>query len=410
MPDSDEPIDTKIEAPSAEVITKNVSMTKYDAKGRVLWIVGADRAEGELSPEGDYTKVEGVTVVLHDQGSPAFTIEAKNGEVSKSTGKLDLRGEVEARSADQATSLACDRITYSNGDQTLRATGSVTAESNGMTLGPAKSAVAKFKNVRKNMNASTITTLVVTSLVVTGPQISYKDNAGNMSVTGVSEFSMKPDASGAVYTFSGSGSPFLAKWLKQGIEISGREFSGSFAVVQQGSAKSWELRSGRFTGGITAKMDGERGNMDMSGMDVFTMDFIAESKRWKFGGSGSPITVNLPDSGTVVTGNTFEGFASGSSRRPEWESASLTGGVKAVVTQKESRTGETYTVTATCPRVEIDRSERTVRLLGGAKATGNHPAMGPGGATIESPIVILRFDAAMKNVVEVEMRRADGAS
>jgi LPS export ABC transporter protein LptC len=405
LPVKDDAADKNIETPTAEVITKKIAMTKFDPKGKILWVVQADRAEGELSPDGDYTKVQGVTVTLHDSGSPAFEIEAKGGEVSKSTGKLDLRGDVRARSADDQTSLACDRITYSNSEQTLRATGNVTGESNGMHLGPATSAVAKFKNVHKNMNATTITTLVITSLVVTGPQITYKDNAGNMAITGVSKFSMKPDASGAIYNFSGTGAPFVAKWIKQGIEVTGRDFEGSFAVVQRGNSKSWELRTGKFSGDISALMDGTRGNMTMKGMSVFNIEFLSDAKRWKFSGSGSPITVALPDSGAVITGNSFEGFAAGTSERPEWESATLTGGVRAVVTQKDSRSGETYTVTATCPRVDIDRSDRSVKLSGGARAEGNHPAMGPGGAVITSPTVILKFDAQMKNVVEVELAK-----
>jgi hypothetical protein len=164
------------------------------------------------------------------------------------------------------------------------------------------------------------------------------------------------------------------------------------------------LRSGKFTGSITAKMDGERGNMEMSGMSVFGM-VMTEANRWKFTGTGSPITVNLPDSGAVINGNSFEGYASGSTSKPEWESATLTGGVKAVITQRDSDSGETYTVTATCPRVEINRASHLVRLSGGARAEGNHPAMGPGGATITSPVVILKFDAEMKRVVEVELER-----
>src|SRR5688572_14334968 len=73
--DSGESTDVeKIEPPTTEVITREVVMEKFDADGTLLWSVAADRAEGELSPEGDYTKVDGVTVVLHDDGKPAFEI------------------------------------------------------------------------------------------------------------------------------------------------------------------------------------------------------------------------------------------------------------------------------------------------------------------------------------------------
>jgi LPS export ABC transporter protein LptC len=391
----------KIEPPTAEVVTREVMMEKFDAKGMLLWSVAADRAEGELSPDGDYTKVEGVTVVIHDDGKPAFEIEADNGEVSKSTGKLDLRGSVNAKSGDGRTSLACDRITYSVNDETLRATGNVTAESNGMSIGPAKSANAKFKNVSKNMNASTITTLVLTSLVVQGPRITYKDNAGNMDV-GVDTFKITRDTSSNLYRFSGSGSPFVARWLKQGITVRGNTLEGSFAPVAEGGRTRYELRNGKFTGSITATVDGERGNMVMKGMSVFAMDHQTDANRWRFTGNGSPITVTLPDSGAVITGSNFEGYASGNTTRPEWQSATLSGGVKAVVTQKEKNSGETYTVTATSPRVEINRAGRFVKLSGGARASGNHPAMGPGGATVESPTVTLHFDAEMKEVTGVD--------
>ena len=375
-------------------------MEKFDAKGKRLWSVVADRAEGELSPDGDYTKVEGVTVVIHDDGKPAFEIEADKGEVSKSTGKLDLQGSVTAKSGDGRTSLTCDRITYSVNDETLRATGNVTAESNGMSIGPAKTANAKFKNVTKNMNASAITTLVLTSLIVQGQRIHYKDNAGNMDVM-VNTFSIKRDNAG-LWRFSGTGSPFVAKWLKQGVTVTGTNLEGVVAPIAEGNRTRYELRSGKFTGNITATVDGERGNMDMKGMSLFTMEHQAEANRWKFAGSGSPINVTLPDSGTVLTGNSFEGFATGDTTRPEWQSAVISGGVTAIVTQKEKNSGETYTVTATSPRVEINRAGRFVKLSGGARASGNHPAMGPGGATVESPTVTLHFDAEMKEVTGVD--------
>jgi LPS export ABC transporter protein LptC len=391
----------KIEPPTAEVVTREVMMEKFDAEGTLLWSVAADRAEGELSPEGDYTKVEGVTVVIHDDGKPAFQIDADNGEVSKSTGKLDLQGEVTAKSGDGRTSLTCDRITYSVNDETLRATGNVSAESNGLSIGPAKTADAKFKNVTKNMNASTITTLVLTSLIVQGQRIHYKDNAGNMDVA-VNSFKITRDTSSNLYRFSGTGSPFVARWLKQGITIRGNTLEGTFAPVAEGNKTRYELRSGKFAGNLTATVDGERGNIDMKGMSVFTIDFLTDSDRWRFTGSGSPITVTLPDSGAVITGNSFEGFATGDTTRPEWQSATISGGVRAVVTQRERNSGETYTVTATSPRVEINRSGRFVKLSGGARASGNHPAMGPGGATVESPTVTLHFDAEMKEVTGVD--------
>lgn len=379
-------------------------MLKYDADGKPVWEVRAAEAKGELSPKGDFTDVKGVTAIIYDGGSPAFEIKADRGNVSKSTGKLDLNGNVEAKSVDGLTSLSCDRITWNNDKRNLHATGNVFGTSNGMILGPATSVDAKFKNAPKNMNASAATTLILTSLILQGPGITYKDNAGNMSITGVDKFSMKPNTDGSVYSFSGSGSPFVAKWLKQGIEVTARTVDGSFAVVQRGNTKSWELRNGKFSGGITAKMDGERGNMEMRGMSDFNMELTQDS-RWKFSGTGSPITVALPDSGAVISGNTFEGFASGTTARPEWESATLSGGVRAVVTQKDNNTGETYTVTATCPRVEINRAQHIVRLSGGAKAEGNHPAMGPGGAVITSPVVILQFDSEMKKVVGVDLQR-----
>ena len=376
-------------------------MEKFDTKGRIQWSVAADRAAGELSPDGDFTQFEGVTVVIHDDGKPAFEIEADRGDVSKSEGKMDLKGSVTAKSGDGRTSLACDRITYNVHDETLRATGNVTAESNGMSVGPAKTADAKFKNVSKNMNASTITTLILTSLIVQGPRITYKDNAGNMEVA-VDSFKITRDTTSSLYRFSGTGSPFVARWLKQGITVRGNSLEGTFAPVVEGGRTRYELRNGKFTGNITATVDGEKGNLDMKGMSVFTMDHQADANRWRFTGNGSPITVTLPDSGATITGNNFEGFATGNTMRPEWQSAVISGGVKAVVTQKEKNSGETYTVTATSPRVEINRAGRFVKLSGGARAYGNHPAMGPGGATVESPTVTLHFDAEMKEVIGVD--------
>lgn len=184
--------------------------------------------------------------------------------------------------------------------------------------------------------------------------------------------------------------------------MTGTNLEGVVAPIAEGNRTRYELRSGKFTGNIAATVDGVRGNMDMKGMSLFTMEYQTEANRWKFSGSGSPISVTLPDSGTVLTGSSFEGFATGDTTRPEWQSAVISGGVKAVVTQKERNSGETYTVTATSPRVEINRAGRFVKLSGGARASGNHPAMGPGGATVESPTVTLHFDAEMKEVTGVD--------
>ena len=252
------------------------------------------------------------------------------------------------------------------------------------------------------MNTSAVTTLVLTSLILQGPRITYRDNAGNMNV-GVDKFKITRDANTGLYHFSGSGSPFSAKWLKQGISVTGTNLEGVFAPVAEGNTTRYELRSGKFSGNITAVVDGDKGNMDMKGMSVLTMELQAEAKRWRFAGSGSPITVNLPDSGATITGNNFEGFATGSTQRPEWRSATITGNVTATVSQIDKKSGQRYTVTATCPRVDIDREGQFVKLSGGARASGNHPAMGPGGAVIEAPTVIIRFDSEMKNVVGVDL-------
>ena len=124
-------------------------MKKYDPSGKLIWEVAADRAAGELSPKGDYTEVDGVTATIHDEGKPAFKIEAKKGHVSKSTGKLDLHGEVSARSADGRTSLACDRITWNNKDQTLHATGTSRASLTEQFWGPRKRRTQSSRTSRK---------------------------------------------------------------------------------------------------------------------------------------------------------------------------------------------------------------------------------------------------------------------
>ncbi len=395
--------DNKVETPAAEVDTKRVAMRKYDPKGKILWEVKADRASGELSPQGDYTEVDGVSAMLYDEGKPAFELTAKKGNVSKSTGKLDLHGDVEGKSVDGRTSLGCDRIRWNNKDELLLATGNVSAESAGMRLSGASEARVKFKNIREKMNTSTATALIFTSLIVQGPRIHYRDLGGNMDV-GADTFKVTFDQGANLYRFVGTGSPFTAKWLKQGITITGRQLTGAFAPVKDGSSTRYELQRGKFTGNITAKLDGDRGNMDISGVDELNLDFVADSKRWKFGGSGGPFKVVLPDSGTMITGNQFEGFAAVVAGKPEWQSAVFTGGVTAVVTQIDKKTGKSFTITASCPRVDFNRAERSATLSGGARAVGNHPAMGPDGAEITAPTIILRFNEAMTSVEEVEMK------
>jgi LPS export ABC transporter protein LptC len=393
--------DKKIETPTAEVETEKIAMRKYDTKGKVVWEVRAAEATGELSPKGDFTDVRQVTAIIYDSGSPAFEISADRGNISKSTGKLDLEGDVTAKSADDHTSLSCDRITWNNELRNLHATGNVSGTSNGATLGPADSVTAKFKNIDKKMNTSTITALVLTSLIMQGPRIHYKDGAGNMDI-GADKFSAVFDEGANLFRFSGSGSPIVAKWLKQGITVSGRTGEGAFSSVAVGGTTTYELQSAKFTGNITAKMDGAQGNVDIASVDVFTLD-RAGTNRWKFAGSGGPFSVKLPESGATLTGSKFEGFAKEVNGKPEWEAATFSGGVKAVVTQLDKNTNKTYTITATCPKVVIDRDALTVTLSGGARAVGNHPAMGPGGAQIEAPTVILKFDPTMSRVVGVDL-------
>jgi len=391
----------QIETPTAEVETERIAMRKYDPKGLILWEVRAAEAKGELSPKGDFTDVKGVTAIIYDSGSPAFEISADQGNVSKSTGKLDLNGNVAAKSADGRTSLGCDRITWNNDKRNLHATGNVSGTSNGASLGPAESVTAKFKNFDKKMNTSTVTTLILTSLIMQGPRIHYKDGAGNMDV-GANKFNVVYDEAANLYRFKGSGSPIVAKWLKQGITLSGGTAEGAFASSGEAKAKNYELQSAKFTGNISAKMDGAQGNVDITSVDVFTLERV-NANRWKFGGSGGPFTVKLPDSGATITGSKFDGIAAEVNGKPEWESATFAGGVTALVTQVDKKTNQTYTITASCPKVVIDRDALTVTLSGGAKAVGNHPAMGPGGAQIEAPVVVLKFDPQMRNVVGVTL-------
>lgn len=152
---------------------------------------------------------------------------------------------------------------------------------------------------------------------------------------------------------------------------------------------------------MTAELEGTDRRMSLRGVTTFSIE--QQGQGWKVSGAGAPFTAEIPSSGTTLTGNRFEGVATLQGETPEWQSATFTGGVTAKVTQKDNKTGKTYTITASCPRVDISRAQRTVRLSGGARASGDHPVMGPGGAVITAPTVILTFDEAMRELVGVEL-------
>lgn len=391
-----------MEKPDIEIVSRRVTMEAYAPEGEKLWRIEAENAEGNLNAEGDSVKLSTVTAFLYEKNSPAMKLTAKKGQANEATGTLELEGTVKAVSLDGNTTLTCDRITWQRDNRTLVATGRVTGTTSGLTIGPAERATAKFRQKEDTMNNAAIAALTLVSLTVKGPQITYKDKAGNLDVRAAT-FEMTR-VSEDVYSFTSTG-PLVAKWLKQGLTVSGQKMEGTMARVVVNNVESFELREGTFSGNITSTLDGPRGKMTVTGLSVFRMRLGEDGRTWNFSGDGAPFTATLPDSGAVVTGRHFEGTADrnrvGTQETPEWQTGVFTGGVTATVTQTDKRTGKKFTVTGKSPTVQIDRKSSTVTLLGGVTISGDHPAMGPAGAEMTAPKIVLEFDAEMRDITKV---------
>ena len=382
-------------------------MQAQTADGKRLWTINAESGSGDIGPSGDSADLHKVNAVLYEENKPAITLTADSGRANEETGKLLLAGRVRANSADGHTKLTCDRITWQREDRILVARGNVSGTTAGMALGPADEARAKFKAKDNNMKNTTAATLVLVSLTLQGKSPHYRDHAGNMDVS-FTTFGMTYNEQLQVWKFTGTG-PLTAKWLKQGLTVTGDKMEGSLVRVGTTGSESYELRSGRFSGNIHAVMNGSRGKMDLSGLDVWSVDLSENEKTWIFKGDGGPFTATFPDNGAVVTGRHFEGTAdrnkTAAGESPEWETGKFTGGVKATITQKDKKTGKTFTINGECPSVTITRSTSKMVLSGGVRVSGNHPSIGPEGAEAEAGTIILTFDPQMQRVVDVQMER-----
>jgi hypothetical protein len=377
--------------------------------GERLWTITAANATGKLGAEGDTAaNLDNVVATFYERNKPSINVKAKSGRANELSGKLSLWGDVSAVSPDGQTSLTCDKITWQRDDRLLVATGKVAAEANGLRVGPASEARASFRSKDGNMKPSSTAALVLSSLALFGPDISFRDRAGNMEVTGLKRFTGRHVEEGDKYVFEGIGSPFVAKWLKQGLTVYGERIEGTLLAVLQGSTlQSSRLVRGRFTGNTRAVLAGKTGNMDLTGLTLFEAEQAEAGRAWQFKGDGAPFVAKFPDNGIVLTGRHFDAMATltddGGSQVMELTTGKFTGGVKATISQKEKKTGKTFSLTASCPTVTIDRAERTIVLSGGVHISGDHPSLGPGGAEGDAARIRIEFDPDMKTIRSLTM-------
>ncbi|MBA3726642.1 MAG: hypothetical protein H0W86_09375, partial [Armatimonadetes bacterium] len=220
----------------------------------------------------------------------------------------------------------------------------------------------------------------------------YKDGAGNMHVT-AKKFQIMREGETENYRFVGTG-PFVAKWLKQHLEISGNKLDALITKVN----KSFELQSGTFTGSIEAHYKDPQGNslMDITGISTWTIRRSEDGALWRYSGDGSPFVATFSGPGAVVTGRHIEGTADRTAgvASPEWRTATFTGGVTTVITQDGGKTH----ITVTSPTVTLNRATSTAVMSGGVVASGKHAALGPEGGEFTAGKVTIVFDQAMKKV------------
>lgn len=359
--------------------------------GERLWEVKAKEADVRIDPKGDKANMNGVSATLYEDGLPAMTLTANEGTADEATGHLTLKGAVKAVSHDGRTSLRCDRIAWTRDERVLVAEGRVTGVTAGIEVGPADLVRARFESKDKKMNTTTAA-LALVSLLAQGKVITYKDGAGNMHVT-AKKFQIMREGETENYRFVGTG-PFVAKWLKQHFEVSGNKLEGVITPVN----KSYELQHGTFTGNIEAHYRDPRGNnlMDVTGVSTWTIRRSEDGALWRYSGDGAPFVATFSGPGAVVTGRHIEGTADRAVgvTRPEWRTATFTGGVTTVITQDGGKTH----ITVTSSTVTLNRATSTAVMSGGVVASGKHAALGPEGGEFTAGKVTIVFDQAMKKV------------
>jgi hypothetical protein len=367
--------------------------------GKLLWEVKSEQADFKIDPKGDSAEMKGVEATLYEQGVPSMKLTAPFGNANEATGRLSLRGGVKAASTDGHTLLTCDRIAWAREDRVLVANGHVSGVTSGISIGPAETVRARFESKGKEMNTTTAS-LVLVSLLAQGQSIHYRDRAGNMDVT-AKKFEIKRDEKANVFRFIGTGA-FVAMWLKQGLETRGDKMEGTLQPV----GDSYELQAGSFSGNVEAHLKADTGNFDLTGISVWTIERSQDGKLWNFTGDGAPFVGKLRNDEIVITGHHVTGTATrltGGGINTEWRTAVFSGGVKAVIKQLDKKTGKSYTITASAPTVTLNREAATAVMSGGVTASGDHPALGPGGGEITAGKVTLEFDKEMRTVKNLTM-------
>ena len=410
MPPSDlvENLEDDTGWPGIEVLAGDVKLTYQGVDGTKHWTLEAESAEGKFDPNEAFSNLQNVRLVIYQEDKPFLFLKGDRGRGEKGRGTFSVEGNVVATSEDQQMELLCDRINWTNDIRLLFAEGNVRGVAGGIRMDGADEAQASFVSIDDEMSSSGTVALMLASLVVQGQHTTYRDRAGNLIVTELSLWSITPSEDRKSWILEGEGEPFKAEWRKQGITISARKMTVKMLSLGEGEQQRFELVSGEFSGGISAEMEGDAGKMTLKGVSEWRMTLSEDGETWSFVGDGRPFSAEFPEKGFTVQGRHVEGAAkqigTGDQKTVEWQSAKFTGGVTAVFVQQPEEGAaqdKPIRMTANCPTVLVNRAASEIVLSGGVRLEGEHPSLGPGGAELTGPRIVITFDEDMREIIKI---------
>ncbi len=235
-------------------------MLERGEDGEPLWLLEAESADAIVGEDGSYGDLKGVVLTLYQDGRESITITSETGWVHQAAARFILEGDVLAKSADGRFSLTCGRISGSPESGLLDASEQVVATADGMTLGPAGRARARFETPGENeMNTATAAAFILTSLVMQGGEAwtITRDN-GNLVISGVTESNTLFEK-GRPTTITLEGAPVQAVWKREGLQLTGRSLVATFLNPEPEGPRSERLEEATVKGGVTVVLAGRAG-------------------------------------------------------------------------------------------------------------------------------------------------------
>lgn len=110
-------------AQTAGTSLQNITLTEFDAKGKLLWEITSKRAD--YRPDSKIADVEDVKGKFYRDGELLMEATGDKGTIDQSTKEISLNGSIKAIAFQEKIDMKADRMVWKAEDDVLKATGNI---------------------------------------------------------------------------------------------------------------------------------------------------------------------------------------------------------------------------------------------------------------------------------------------